>query len=1080
MARLGSWDIGGVDAGWFDVDALASGWADRDYIPDPTLTTGGGWYQWGHPWGGLARKKDPPVRRRITPADLAREQELAEAERAEVEAAIARASKVERYASFHDPRPAEVSVRPRAPRLVACPQVISSTAVTASGTPAAIRAVATTSRSDSAASATPAIMGAARGHTDAHGSAQGGRQRRPASTLALRFVEDSSGALAQLTGSSVNLTAAATSSPPAVPEVLRSPTSATRSDSISAGTAGRLRASQSSLHLDAVAEATPGVHRMLPPSTARADSGASGRPGALRAASSTSSLTSQATAIPGVLRAARSTSRMDSATASTPGLLRGAPTTSRTDSAGFGSPAMLRAARAVSRADAKASAMPGIFQVITFPRLPDPVVMLPDPVLPAPPLHLDAVRHDPVHEVPGGYRWGRTGKTYKTKTAAERQARAIYASGWRENARAIATTPVRMTRDGFMLANLGPYPRRLDAEVARETMALVAKSDSSRMARVKLQRMLTVPKAIEQRFVNELVALLGVVHTHIQRLVIPRLLQDEPVVRHASGDWVHHDAKPAKASAAPKAKPVSPSARIAAVGGMTGAAKLLGSLDDHLRKGGGIAFDRMATAVNKKTGQQIASLIPITPKSAGIEDFVEQSRNAALDYLVDAGRDYADDVRDVLTDPDNFEKPARDLARLVEERAGVSKSHAMLIARDQTLKLHAGIMKLRHQAAGVERYRWSTSMDERVRPMHADLEGQEFSYDDPPETNKDGDTNNPGEDFQCRCVAIPIIGEDEDEEEETEEPEETEETTDEPVTEPDDEEDEDEDTADRADDGDWDESKHPRDPSGRFGSGSGKSSEAKPEATKPVAWQSTKVEKDALMTLDQISAGITHPGLREWLSKPENQPTIHVTKDFEGTDGWGKAGTIGEYRYDAQAHLTGREAEGNSHVKPEVEISTNVEIPVGAQAKVPDARDLSGENWGVHSTANSREQEVQYAFLHELGHHVHRYNEEGIKGQPTTMGNDTQVMHAWRALGRQYGETDGPPEMARAQILDGLSPSPTVSRYAMSSPREYFAECFAAYMTKPDQLKKIDADGYRMVRNVLQNRGIEKDDFTTK
>ena len=38
----------------------------------------------------------------------------------------------------------------------------------------------------------------------------------------------------------------------------------------------------------------------------------------------------------------------------------------------------------------------------------------------------------PVHKVKGGWKFGQSGKTYKTKSGAERQARAIYASGWRE------------------------------------------------------------------------------------------------------------------------------------------------------------------------------------------------------------------------------------------------------------------------------------------------------------------------------------------------------------------------------------------------------------------------------------------------------------------------------------------------------------------------------------------------------------------------------------------------------------------------------------------------------------------------
>ena len=41
----------------------------------------------------------------------------------------------------------------------------------------------------------------------------------------------------------------------------------------------------------------------------------------------------------------------------------------------------------------------------------------------------------PVRKVKGGYRWGKSGKIYKTMKAALRQARAIYASGYRKKKR---------------------------------------------------------------------------------------------------------------------------------------------------------------------------------------------------------------------------------------------------------------------------------------------------------------------------------------------------------------------------------------------------------------------------------------------------------------------------------------------------------------------------------------------------------------------------------------------------------------------------------------------------------------------
>jgi SPP1 gp7 family putative phage head morphogenesis protein len=49
---------------------------------------------------------------------------------------------------------------------------------------------------------------------------------------------------------------------------------------------------------------------------------------------------------------------------------------------------------------------------------------------------------------------------------------------------------------------------------------------------------------------------------------------------------------------------------------------------------------------------------------------------------------------------------------------------------------------------GIEKCRWSTSLDERVRETHKLLEGKIFRYDDLPKEYND---------YNCRCVLIPII-----------------------------------------------------------------------------------------------------------------------------------------------------------------------------------------------------------------------------------------------------------------------------------------------------------------------------------
>ena len=96
----------------------------------------------------------------------------------------------------------------------------------------------------------------------------------------------------------------------------------------------------------------------------------------------------------------------------------------------------------------------------------------------------------------------------------------------------------------------------------------------------------------------------------------------------------------------------------------------------------------------------------------------------------------------------------KDFQNIVQERLNVSDSRAELIARDQVAKLNGELTQARQEDAGVNEYIWRTVGDERVRDSHAEVDGLKFSWDSPP-TQTDG--NHPGEDYQCRCWAEPIL-----------------------------------------------------------------------------------------------------------------------------------------------------------------------------------------------------------------------------------------------------------------------------------------------------------------------------------
>lgn len=85
------------------------------------------------------------------------------------------------------------------------------------------------------------------------------------------------------------------------------------------------------------------------------------------------------------------------------------------------------------------------------------------------------------------------------------------------------------------------------------------------------------------------------------------------------------------------------------------------------------------------------------------------------------------------------------------KRYGIVRRRARTIADDQSEKLAGRLDKARQVAAGLDRYRWRTMGDDRVRDEHAAREGQVFSWGSPP---IDG---HPGEPVNCRCNAEPVF-----------------------------------------------------------------------------------------------------------------------------------------------------------------------------------------------------------------------------------------------------------------------------------------------------------------------------------
>lgn len=120
----------------------------------------------------------------------------------------------------------------------------------------------------------------------------------------------------------------------------------------------------------------------------------------------------------------------------------------------------------------------------------------------------------------------------------------------------------------------------------------------------------------------------------------------------------------------------------------------------------------------------------------------------------------AEELRGIIVRAVRTGADLQSVQQQIEARIEVTQSRAALLARDQVGSLNAELTQLRHTNAGVTAYTWSTAGDERVRPGHRALDGTTQKYSEPPIVDpRTGKRAHPGEDINCRCVAVPEMAE---------------------------------------------------------------------------------------------------------------------------------------------------------------------------------------------------------------------------------------------------------------------------------------------------------------------------------
>lgn len=102
--------------------------------------------------------------------------------------------------------------------------------------------------------------------------------------------------------------------------------------------------------------------------------------------------------------------------------------------------------------------------------------------------------------------------------------------------------------------------------------------------------------------------------------------------------------------------------------------------------------------------------------------------------------------------------PRSELIKKIDGRLHVGRTRAKFIARQETALYTAKLKESQYRASEIKKYRWKTVGDGAVRHSHKELNNRVFEWTDPPVvdpvTLRRG---HPGEDFNCRCTASPIV-----------------------------------------------------------------------------------------------------------------------------------------------------------------------------------------------------------------------------------------------------------------------------------------------------------------------------------
>jgi SPP1 gp7 family putative phage head morphogenesis protein len=155
----------------------------------------------------------------------------------------------------------------------------------------------------------------------------------------------------------------------------------------------------------------------------------------------------------------------------------------------------------------------------------------------------------------------------------------------------------------------------------------------------------------------------------------------------------------------------------------------------------------------RSMGVALHKELETTPIGAAVKSLMAQQVDLITSLPIAAARRVHKLVYESMVDSSRTPM----LEQEIMKTGAVTQSRAKLIAFTEVGRATATLNQARAQHLGATHFIWETVRDGRVRPLHRELQGKVFAFDDLPVTGESGERSLPGAIYNCRCWARPIL-----------------------------------------------------------------------------------------------------------------------------------------------------------------------------------------------------------------------------------------------------------------------------------------------------------------------------------